>query len=180
MVGSSGTMGFLVKEFPALSSNVRNFVRKNPREARAAITAALEAVAAQRDIEGSTDVPEQLRPFVVRRSDDDTILGVTEAAARLEVSRTTIYEWARTMRLITWKATKRGLRIPAGQILGPGKVVPGLKGVVDAIGESELAWAFLTQEWEFEETVALPLDLLKAGRIEEVLGAASGFGDTFT
>ena len=180
MARSSGTIGFLEKEFPVLSSNVRNFVRKHPREASVAITAALEAVAAQRDVDGGADVPEQLRPFVVRRSDDDAILGVTEAAVRLEVSRTTIYQWAKTMRLITWKATKRGLRIPAGQILGPGKVVSGLKDVVDVIGESELAWAFLTQEWEFEETVALPLDLLKTGRIDEVLGAASGFGDTFT
>ncbi len=52
---------------------------------------------------------------------------MSEAAARLEVSRTTIYEWARATRLIAWKTTKRGLRIPAGQILGAGRVVPGLK-----------------------------------------------------
>ena len=180
MAGSSGTIGLLEREFPALSSNVRNFVRKHPRKASIAITAALEAVAAQQYIDGGADISEQLRPFVVRRSDDDAILGVTEAAVRLKVSRTTIYQWARTMRLITWRVTKRGLRIPAGQILGPGKVVPGLKEVVDVIGESELAWAFLAQEWEFDETVALPLDLLKAGRIDEVLGAASGFGDSFT
>lgn len=180
MARSSGTMGLLVREFPVLSSNARSFVRNHPREARAAIAAALEAVAAQRDIDDGTDVPEQLRPFVVHRSDDEAILGVSEAANRLEVSRTTVYEWVKTTKLIGWRATKRGLRIPAGQILGAARVVPGLKDIVDVIGEPELAWAFLTQEWAFEEKVELPLDLLKNGRINEVLGAASGFGDTFT
>ena len=180
MVRSGDTMGFLVREFPSLSGNARSFVRNNPRETRVAIAAALEAVAAQQDLDGGTEVPEQLRPFVVRRSDDETILGVSEAAERLEVSRTTIYAWVEAIRLIAWKTTKRGLRIPAGQILGARRVVPGLKDVVDAIGEPELSWVFLTQEWAFEETTALPLDLLKKGRIDDVLGAASGFGDTFT
>ena len=180
MATSNGTMGFLVREFPSLSSNARSFVRDHPREARAAIAAALEAVATQRDADDGADVPEQLRPFVVRRSNDEAILGVSEAAKRLEVSRTTVYAWVKTTRLIAWRATKRSLRIPAGQILGAGRVVPGLKDIVDEIGEPELAWAFLTQERAFEETVELPLDLLKEGRIDEVLGAAPGFGNTFT
>ena len=175
-----GMMGFLVEEFPALSSNARRFVRSHPREARAAVAAALEAVASQGDFEDVEDVPERLRPFVVRRSTDDGIVGVSEAAERLEMSRTTVYEWVRTNKLIAWKTTKRGLRIPAGQILGAGRVVSGLKDVVDAIGDGELAWAFLTQEWAFEEAVALPLELLKDGRIDEVLDAAPGFGATFT
>ncbi len=173
-------MEFLLERFPVLSGNARNFVRSHPREARAAVAAALEAIAAQREAEDIADVPERLRPFVVRRSADEGILGVSEAAKRLEVSRTTVYEWVRTTRLIAWKTTKRGLRIPAGQILGAGRVVPGLKDVVNAIGDPELAWAFLTQEWAFEKTIALPLELLKDGRIEEVLGAAPGFGATFT
>ena len=138
-------MGLLLEEFP-LSGTARNFVRRHPREARAAVAAALEAVAAQREVEDIADVPERLRPFVVRRGADEGILGVSEAAAQLAVSRTTVYEWARTARLIAWKITKRGLHIPAAQILGAGRVVPGLKDVVDAIGDPELAWAFLTQE----------------------------------
>jgi len=173
-------MGLLVEEFPVLTSDARRFVRRYPREARVAVAAALEAVAAQRHFEDVEDVPERLRPFVVRASADGRTLGVSEAAERLEVSRTTVYEWARTNRLVAWKATKRGLRIPPGQILGAGQVVAGLKDVVDVIGDSELAWAFLTQEWEFAETVAPPIELLKEGRIDEVLDAAPGFGATFT
>ncbi|MCY3879403.1 MAG: helix-turn-helix domain-containing protein [Rhodobacteraceae bacterium] len=175
-----GTMGFLLGEFPVLSGAAENFIRSHPWEARAAVAAALEAVATQRKVEDIVEVPERLRPFVVRRNAEEEILGVSEAAARLAVSRTTVYEWARTARLIAWKTTKRGLRIPAGQILDEGRVVPGLKDVVDVIGDPELAWAFLTQEWAFEKMVVMPLDLLKAGRIDEVLDAAPGFGATFT
>ena len=145
-----------------------------------AVAAALEAAAAQRDFEDAADLPERLRPFLVRRHTDEGILGVSGAAEQLEVSRTTVYEWVRASRLIAWKATKRGLRIPAGQILGAGRVVPGLNDVVDVIGDPELAWAFLTQEWAFEEVAAPPLELLKEGRIDEVLDAAPGFGATFT
>ena len=109
MAGASGptgeTMGFLVEEMPVLSGNARKYVRKHRREAGTAVPAALEAIAAQRDLE---DVPEQLRSFVVRRGDEG-ILGVSETAKRLEVSRTTIYAWAQTNRLIAWKTTKRGL-----------------------------------------------------------------------
>ena len=177
---ASGTARLLLEEFPVLSGAARKFVRRHPREARAAVAAALEAVAAQREVADIADVPERLRPFVVRRGDGEEILGVSEAAERLEMSRTTVYEWARAARLIAWRTTKRGLRIPAGQILGAGRVVPGLKEVVDAIGDPELAWAFLTQEWAFERAVALPLDLLKDGRTDEVLDAAPGFGATFT
>ena len=177
------TMGLLAKGFPALSSSAKAFVRHRPREARLAVTAALEAAAAQCEAEGRSadlDVPEALRPFVVRRTDGERILGVSEAAACLEVSRTTVYDWVRKNVLLAWRSTKRGLRIPAAQILGPGRVVAGLADVAEAIGDPELAWVFLIREWPFEDAVTTPLDALKAGRIDDVLGAASGFGATFT
>ena len=141
-------MGFLAEGFPSLSRSAWEFVRHRPREARLAVTVALEAAAAQCETEdsGSTaEVPQKkLRPFIVRRSDSEDILGVSEAAARLEVSRTTIYDWVDRKTLLAWRGTKRGLSIPAAQILGPGRVVPGLAEVVDVIGDPELAWAFLT------------------------------------
>ena len=126
-----------------------------------------------------TQVPEQLRPFVASRNDEE-MLGVTETAARLGVSRTTVYDWANRHTLIAWRSTKRGLNVPAAQILGPGRVVPGLADVVEVVGGTELAWAFLSQEWPFDETVARPLERLTEGRLDEVLSAAAGFGTTFT
>ena len=176
------TMGFLVDEFPGLSSNVRTFLREHPREARRAVALALEVVAAQyekENLDTSADVPEGLRPFLVWRGRGQDILSVSEAAKRLEVSRTTVYAWVAKKTLVAWGSTKPGLSIPAAQILGSGKVIAGLADVVEAIGDPELAWEFLSQEWPFEDTATAPLTLLKAGRIEDVLGAAAGFGSTF-
>ena len=176
------TMGFLVDEFPALSNSARTFVRDHPREAQLAVAVALEAVAAQRmteDADAGGQVPERLRPFLVQRGGGEDILGVSEAAKRLEVSRTTVYDWVDRKTLVAWRSTKRGLSIPAAQILGAGKVVAGLAAVVEAIGDPELAWAFLSHEWPFDDTATAPLTLLKAGRLDEVLGAAAGYGTSF-
>ena len=147
------------------------------------MTVALETAAAQCEVIGdfpSVEVPAQLEPFIVRRSKGRGLIGVSEAAERLEVSRTTVYDWAARGTLLAWKSTKRGMSIPAAQILGPAKVVPGLARVLDCIGDPELAWAFLTQEWPFADETARPLDELLAGGAEEVIDAAPGFGTTFT
>ena len=176
-------MGLLGEEFPDLSRSARDFIRHHPREARLAVAVALETAAAQceaRHVGAGTDVPERLRPFIIRRAGGEDILGVAQAAARLEVSRTTVYDWVQRKTLLAWRSTKRGLSIPAAQILGPGQVVPGLAEIVDIVGDPELAWAFLTQEWPFEDAAATPLALLGAGRMGEVLDAAPGFGATFT
>lgn len=101
-------------------------------------------------------------------------------AERLEISRTTVYDWVEKKILLGWKSTKRGLTIPAQQSFGPGKVVPGIARVVDIIGDPELAWAFLSQEWPFADKVARPLDKLKADDVEEVVSAAPSFGTAVT
>ena len=51
----------------------------------------------------------------------------------------------------------------------------GLHRAVDI----KLAWAFLSQGWPFGAPVMEPLKLLKAGRMDDVLGAAAGFGASF-
>ena len=146
------------------------------------MTAALEAAAVQREMRGSgasAAAPKRLEPFIVRRPKGADMLGVSEAAARLEVSRTTVYDWVARGILLAWKSTKRGLTIPAAQILGPGKVVPGLAEVLESIGDPELTWTFLAQEWPFADEAARPLDKLTAGRVDEVMDAAPGFGAAF-
>jgi len=105
--------------------------------------------------------------------------GVEGSAGPWRDRRTAVGSAAERNTLIAWHGTKRGLNIPAAQILGPGRVVAGLADVVDAIGEPELSWAFLCREWPFEEAAARPLDRLNGGRLEEVLAAAAGFGATF-
>jgi excisionase family DNA binding protein len=108
------------------------------------------------------------------------MIGVSEAAARLEVSRTTVYDWVGKKTLLGWKSTKRGLTIPAEQILDPGKVVPGIAQVLEIIDDPELAWAFLSEEWPFSDKAVRPIHKLKTGGIEEVVNAAPSFGTAFT
>jgi hypothetical protein len=57
--------------------------------------------------------------------------------------------------LLAWKSTKRGWLIPAEQILGHGRVAKGMAPVLEAVGDPELAWTFLTEPWPFEEEVVV-------------------------
>ena len=145
-----------------------------------AVAAALEAAATQYGLGSeATEVPEHLKPFVVTRARDAEMLGVSATAVRLKISRTTVYDWIEKKILMGWKSTKRGLTIPAEQILGPGKVAPGIEQFLE-IEDPELAWAFLSEEWPFENEVMRPIDKLKTGEVEEVMDAAPSFGTAIT
>lgn len=175
--------GFRVEGLAGLSKAAENFLHGHPREARLAVAVALETAAAQHGAyprKAFVKVPDRLQPFIVHRSTGADKLGVSATAKRLGISRTTVYAWVENKTLLAWRSTKRGLTIPAAQIVGPGKVVPGLARILRVIEDPELAWEFLTQEWPFSDRVALPLEELKAGRIEDVVNAAPGFGADFT
>ncbi len=123
---------------PGLSKNALAFLRRHPQEAcRALETAAARYEALSNG--ASVDVPESLKPFIVLRPRSPDMLDVAQAAARLGVSRSTVYNWARNRKLLAWKPPGRRLTIPAKQILGPRKVVPGIAEVLDSIDDPELA-----------------------------------------
>lgn len=175
-------MDILSGQFPPLSSSAENFLRRHPRDARMAVAVALEAAALQSEAranEALEKIVERLGPFIAYRPKSQEMLGVSAAAARLEVSRPTIYDWVAKKMLLAWKSTKRGLIIPAAQILAPGKVVPGIGKVLEIIEDPELAWAFLSQEWPFPGEAVTPLEKLAAGQVEEVLAAAPSFDTTY-
>ena len=175
--------GFRIEGLAGLSKAAENFLHGHPREARLAVAVALETAAAQHGAYlGNTfvEVPSRLEPFIVHRPKSPEMIGVSETAKRLEISRTTVYAWVEQKTLLAWRSTKCGLTIPAAQILGPGKVVPGLARIMRVIEDPELAWEFLTQEWPFSDRVARPLEELKAGRIKDVVNAVPGFGADFT
>ena len=114
-------VGFLVEGIPALSQSAKEFVRQRPREARLAVAVALGL--RPRSARGKT-----VAPLACRRS-----------CGPAQVSRTTVYDWVAKKVLLAWRSTKRGLSIPAAQILGPSRVVPGLAEVVESVGDPELA-----------------------------------------
>lgn len=163
-----------------LSDFAARYVAQRPREARIVVAAALEAAARQCEVQESAEVPESLERFVKQDSTGEEFLGVTKAAELLKITRATVYAWVNKNVLLGWRSTKRGLTIPKEQILGPGKVVPGIAKIAAVIDNPELAWAFLSQEWPFADDTARPLDKLKAGKIDEVVHASSGFGMDFS
>lgn len=171
---------FHVRGLQGLSSTATRFLKQHPREARLAVTAALEAAAVQyksRLPQSDTrQVPERLRPFIDASDEEKGILNTSQAAKRLRISRTTVYAWVEKGVLLGWRSTKRGMHIPEEQILGPGKLVPGLAQVLHVFDDPELAWAFLDQEHPFAKTTARPLDMLKAGAVDDVIAAAESFG----
>ena len=182
-----------------LSGIAADFLRRHPREACAALETAAAAVAGEDPDEQEAralaaakalyeemqdsdpyELPESLKPFVVDSPESPDMIGAAQAAERLGVSPQTVYRWAHKGTLLAWKRPGRRMTIPAGQILGPRKIVPCIAEIRDIIGSPQLTWAFLTQEWPFAEDVDYPLEKLKAGQIEEVLDAAPGYGMVFT
>jgi excisionase family DNA binding protein len=135
---------------PELSAAAAEFVQQHPQEARVAVTAAFESVAAHFDAaRNESRIPEPLRPFVDDDSagaTDDELIGPEEAARRLGVSRATVYSWIDSLRLIGWRLTRQDTLIPAEQISGRGELVPGIDRVLEILPEPRTAWRFLKEE----------------------------------
>ena len=167
---------------PGLFQTATQFAHDPPQDAHAAVATALEEAAVEHETGGEPcEVPEHLKRFVVVRPYGPEMLDVSQAAALLEVSRATVYDWSGKKIRSGWKSARQpGVVIPAEPILGPGRVVPGIREVLEIIGHPGLAWDFLTQEWSLETEVMRPIDKLKAGEVREVLASAPGFGTDFT
>lgn len=176
---------------PALSRTAVQFVEKHPNEvtgivANALEAAAQEAAAVERLVPAKDRVlPEALRRLVVARNSDSgegRVLSISEAAEALDVTRVTVYAWIESKRLLAWRATRRGVLIPAEQILRAGEVVPGIAQVLAAIPEPEAAWDFLNEKSEFvdPETPVRPIEALREGKVDAVVLAAHSFLEAFT
>jgi excisionase family DNA binding protein len=168
-----------------LSPAAAAFVRKHPGQAQLAVMAALEAAATQF---GALDrveptIPEKLRPFVIEAAaviPPIGVIGADEAAQRLGVTRATIYNWIEAKRLIGWSLTRLGKMIPMEQIAGKGEVVAGIDRVLGLIPEPRAAWRFLDEVSPHFDTPQRPIDVLKAGKLDQVLNAARASGAAFT
>ena len=172
---------FQIKGLRGISRSAKNFLQQHPKHAERAIKYALEAAASKHsDLTLDDDIPEGLIPFVVEEPYDEDIIGVTEASKRLKVSRTTIYDWIDKGKLLAWNNTKRGKKIPAEQILGEGKLVNGIGEVTKIIDNPVNTWVFLSNEIPFKDCYSRPIDLLKKGKVEDVLGSAAGYGSVPT
>ncbi len=173
---------------PTLSRAAVRFVETHPDEVHRIVATALETAAA---LEASGlrmatwSLPPALRRLVRPAralGDERSVLNISEAAERLEVTRVTVYAWIESKRLLAWRATRRGVLIPTEQIMGPGAVLPGIDRVLGVIPDPSAAWDFLSEDSPYFDSDALrrPMDALKAGDIDAVIAAAHSFLDAFT
>lgn len=74
-------------------------------------------------------------------------VGIPEAAERFEVTRVTVDAWIAAKRLLAWQATRRGVLLPAEQIMKSGEVAPAqaIGQVLAVIPDPAVAWDFLTE-----------------------------------
>lgn len=169
-----------LKQLPPLSKTAERFVREHPAQARKLVAAALEAAAVQNvPHTGGKEIAEALKPFVISDEPGAGLITISEAAHRLGMSRTTVYDWVDKKRMIGWKATKAGTIVPAEQIAGPGELVAGIDRVLDAIGDARVAWRFLSRPSAFFDRPARPIDILKMGNVDGVLSAVAAYGEAF-
>lgn len=177
---ASGKVLLPLKQLPPLSKSAERFVREHPAQARKLVAAALEAAAVQHvPATGAEEIGEALKPFVIREEPGAELITISEAAHKLGISRTTVYDWIEKKRMIGWKATKAGMIIPTEQIAGPGELVAGIDRVLDAIGNARVAWRFLSQPSAFFDRPARPIDMLKKGNVDGVLSAVAAYGEAF-
>jgi excisionase family DNA binding protein len=176
---------------PALSRAAVQFVEKHPHEISEIVANALEAAAIEAAAEDrlvpvkERVIPEGLRRLVVARSGDSgegRVLSISEAAELLEVTRVTVYAWIESKRLLAWRATRRGVLVPAEQIVGAGEVAPGIAQVLAVIPDAEAAWDFLSEESAFVDPDGLvrPIEALRQGKVDAVVAAAHSFLEAFS
>jgi excisionase family DNA binding protein len=189
MKSASRTKGRVEKPLtvrPALSRAAVQFVEKHPNEVTAIVANALEAAALEAGLAAPERVlPEALRRLVVARQSDSgegRLLSISEAAELLNVTRVTVYAWIESKRLLAWRATRRGVLIPAEQIAGAGKVVAGIGRVLSIVPDPEAAWDFLDEESAFvdSERSVRPIDALRQGKVDAVVAAAHSFLEAFS
>lgn len=108
-------------------------------------------------------------------------LSDAEFAAHLGLgSRETVRQYRKSGRIFAWRKDSRSYRYPAWQIYRKA-LLPGLSEVLDVlISEKDMspfstACHFLTPKIGLDE--ARPLDLLREGKVDEVVADARRYGD---
>lgn len=129
-----------------------------------------------------SELPAGLRRFLIGdcAHEDGDVLDLAQAVARLEETPESIEKWIEEKRLLAWRDVT-GLRIPAEQIIGPHHIVSGIERVLEMMPSAQSAWDFLRLESPFfPGDPQRPLDALKTGQIDAVMGAICAYGDAFT
>jgi len=160
-----------------LSLHANEFLLSNPEAACSIAADALEVAGANYEAVRELDyIPEPTKPSMVIQAYGPEMIGPAEAASHLKIPEKQVREWVDKGVMIGWASLQHGITIPKEQILGSGKVVPSLKEIVEIMHDPELAWCFLSEKWLFGGKDVRPIDMLKKGKVREVLDAAPNYG----
>jgi excisionase family DNA binding protein len=172
---------------PKVSHAARRFVANHPDAVPLIVATALET-AAELDVlvlpMTTASLPAALQRLATSNGEDThdpRVLTVSEAADLLRVTCVTVYAWIEEQRLLAWRSTKRGIKIPAEQIIGPNQVIPDIEPVLAVLSEPVVAWDFLTHDSPYMDPQELrrPIEALKKGQVAAVIAAANSFLDAF-
>lgn len=97
------------------------------------------------------------------------VAGSTEIERELGISRSTLYSWTTRSAVISLRKGRRNHVYPLAQFID-GRPIEGIEEVISAASNHRAAWQWLLQDKP--SIGGAPLDLLKAGKVGEVVRAA--------
>ncbi|TPM36220.1 antitoxin Xre/MbcA/ParS toxin-binding domain-containing protein [Mesorhizobium sp. B2-3-4] len=98
------------------------------------------------------------------------VAGSTYLEENLRIARSTLHRWQRRGDVIALRKGGRKHVFPLAQFVD-GRPVAGISEVLDLIGNPRLAWLWLTRP-AAQLDGRIPIDLLRADQVEEVVAAA--------
>ena len=160
----------------------------HPKAVRSALAAAADALAAdEREHRSSKETiaapalpavdPAEAQRRISARTREvtpETLLTTEKLAARMGLkTRQSVHDWRRKGRIVGWQNARRGYVLPAEQLDGRNRPLPGLDLVAGRFADGYAAWVWLTTPRPSLDG-ATPLALLGRGEVEHVAEAARG------
>ncbi len=98
------------------------------------------------------------------------VAGSTQLEREHGISRSTLHEWQRQGAVLGLLKGRKAHVFPVAQFID-GRPVEGVPGIVKAVGSARAAWFWLVTPHP-ELAARPPLDLLKEGKVDQVVGLA--------
>jgi hypothetical protein len=153
-------------DLPGLASKfVRALAAEAARRTEAGTAHPLPALADERPPTRTDDLEAMLIEDWAGR-----VAGSTYLEENLRIPRSTLHRWQRRGEVIALRKGGRNHVFPLAQFVD-GRPVAGISNVLSLLGNPRLAWLWLTQPAARLEG-RVPIDLLRADRVAEVLEAA--------
>lgn len=160
-------------DLPGLASKfVRALAAEAARRSEAGMTGADNVLAApQAGAETPLPQSDDLESMLIEDW-AGRVAGSTYLEENLHIARSTLHRWQRRNDVVALRKGGRKHVFPLAQFVD-GRPVAGLSEVLALIGNPRLAWLWLTRP-ATQLDGRIPIDLLRADQVEEVVEAARG------